>query len=521
MQIASRFALLALCALIGVSGCGGGTSSGDSDPAGAVPRTASVYFEAAVRPEGSVREDALEAAGKLLQTPDPERRIEELVQKAFEGSEKPKLDFVRDVQPWLGEKAGFWLAPGRGGEEARGVAILASTDKDEAQTAIDRAIEGSGKTFDERSHGDVDYRSDADGAAVAVVDGFVLLGSEAELRQTIDALEGESLAEDDRYKEAIGELADGRLAHYYVDTKAILDQAVRESPEVRAQLEQARRVFPIDRLGTISGALTANGDQVAGDMVTSAEGGEVFKRFGALAGTGSTRLLGELPGDSWLALGSPKLGETLRTVYAQVAGAFGGAAIAQQLRSELGVDLQEDVFSWMGDVGVFARGTTENAIDGGVVISVTDSARATAAFGKLIGLARTRGGIDARPVQIAGADAAFQAREPGMPKPVVIARSSERVVIALGADAAADALSSGPKLSDGDSFGEARERLGDGFEPAFVLTMPAVLTLIESSHPGDAGFARAKPYHEAISLLSSGSKVDGERFRARFVAGLK
>ena len=56
-------------------------------------------------------------------------------------------------------------------------------------------------------------------------------------------------------------------------------------------------------------------------------------------------------------------------------GALGGAAIENQLRQELGLDLQQDVFSWIGDIAVFARGTTAwHSIEGGVVIEVTDAA---------------------------------------------------------------------------------------------------------------------------------------------------
>ncbi len=619
-------ALASLLCLTGLlAGCGGGSAAGGDDPASAVPRDAAIYFEATVQPEGALREDALAAAGKVLRTPDPEARIEQLVDQLLAESDAPKLDYARDVEPWLGERVGFWLAAE--GERVRGAAILSATDTEAAQAAIDRAIEGSAERFAERSYEGVDYKVNADGDAAGVVEDFAVLASEAELKRSIDALEGESLASDDRYTDALAELEDERLAHFYFDTKALIDQALRQDPEAAQQLQQLRGVLPIDRLGPVAGSFVANGDRLALDSVTSAAGGELFSRFGALTGTGSTPLLGELPGDAWAALGSPKLGATAKQLYQQLAGAFGGTAIAQQLRSELGIDLEQDVFSWVGDVAFFARGTSPDeldggavievldeqrarsafgkligaltgtgstpllgelpgdswaalgspklgdtakqlyeefagafggaaiaeqlrtelgidleqdifswvgdvaffargtapeAVDGGAVIEVLDEERARSAFGKLIGVLQTRAGVSARPVAVEGAETAFELRRAGVAKPVVAARSADRVVIAYGAEAAAAALSPGEeKLAGGETFGAGRELLGDGYEPGFLLSMPSVVQLAAAVSGGDAEFEKARPYLEAFTVLVSGGKLSDDRARTRFAAGLK
>jgi hypothetical protein len=513
---------LVVVLLFAVVGCGGESASGGEDPASAVPRDAAMYFEATVRPEGSLREDALAAAGKVLRTDDPSGRIRELVDEAFASSEDPKLDYGRDVEPWLGEKAGFWLSTSRSSsEEAAGVALLAATDEDEAQAAIDRAVAASDERFSEREHDGVALKVNEDGMAVAVAEGFAMFGTEAELKRSIDAAKGDSLAEADRYTDAIGELEEERLAHFFVDAKALVDQAVKADPAAAEQIEQFRRFFPIDQLGPITGALTANGDRLALDAVTGAAGGELFRRFGVFTGTGSTPLLGELPADSWLALGSPKLGETAKALYDEFTGALGGAAIEQQLRQQLGLDLQQDVFSWIGDVAFFVRGATEDAADGGAVISVTDQDRAAAAFGKLVGLLRTQGGVNARPTRIDGAETAFEVRRPGAPKPVAIARSDDRVVIAYGRQAASAALSPDAKLADSESFGQAEDLLGDDFDLSVLLSMEPIVSLVESSGEADAEFEKARPYIEAFSLLASGTKIDDDRARSRFVAGLK
>ena len=124
MPRAALAALICL-SLVVLAGCGGGTASGGDDPASAVPANAAVYVDATVRPEGSQREDALAAAGKVLRSSDPQGKIDDLVAQLFAESEEPKLDYARDVKPWLGEKVALWLATTNGSDDFRGAVIAA------------------------------------------------------------------------------------------------------------------------------------------------------------------------------------------------------------------------------------------------------------------------------------------------------------------------------------------------------------------------------------------------------------
>ena len=513
--------VLSICLL--VAGCGGASSSGGDDPASAVPANAALYFEATLRPDGELRDEALDAAGKVLRTGDPQARIDELVQQAFAetGEDGQELDYERDVKPWLGEKAGLWAAATANHEEAKVVAVFSATDTDKAQETFDRLSEGSDKKFTDRSYKDVDYQVDEEGEAAGIVGDLAVFGTEAEFKRTIDAAGGESLAEDERYTDSIDELEDDRLAHFYFDTKALVDQALSGDPASRRQAQQFLQNFDFDRLGPVTGAFMADGDRLAIDGFTSGSGSDYFKKFGALTGTGSTPLLAELPGDSWAALGAPKLGETARTLYQQVAGALGGAAIAQQLRSELGLDLEQDVFSWIGDVAFFVRGTAPEAIDGGAVIEVLDEAKAKAAFGKLVGVLQSRGGVSAKPLRVAGADTAFELSTPGQPQKVVAALGGDRVVIGSGEKAAADAFAPSETLGDSPTYAEAKSLLGDDLEPGLLLSMPAVVTLAQSMSGSDPDFAKAKPYLDAFSAIALGGKLEDDRAESRLAAGLK
>jgi hypothetical protein len=518
MPRAVLLALISVLALV-AAGCGGSAASGGDDPAGAVPADAAFYAEGTVRPEGDLRDDALAAAGKVLRTGDPQAEIDELVAKAFAETEDPKLDYEKDVAPWLGEKVAIWgAANASSGEDFRGAVVATVEDEDAAQSALDRAIEGSDKTFSDRTYKDVDYKASTD-SAVGLVEGFAVAGTEPEFKKTVDAVKGDGLDSDERFEKAMDGLEDDRLGSFYVDVKTLMETAARQDPEAAEQLEQAKRIFPFDKIGYAAGALMANGDRIAVDATAQVPEGELAG-LGSLYSGGATPLLGELPGESWVAFGAPDFGPSVKALYQQAAGAFGGAAIENQLRQNLGLDLQEDVFSWIGDVAVFARGTTVDAIDGGLVIEVTDADKAKAAFPKLIGLAQSQGDVPAKAVRIDGAEQAFEAAPPGSPKPVVAARSSERVVIAYGREAATDALGGGAKLADSEAYAAAKSVLGD-VEPGFLLSMPAVLELVEASGESDADFQKAKPYLEAFGVLAGGTSRDGDTARSRTAAELK
>jgi hypothetical protein len=518
LRAASLAALALLVALVGA--CGGG-EAGDSgaDPATAVPADAPFYLEVSVRPEGDLREDALAAAEKVLQTPDAEARIRELVDQAFESGDGPQLDYERDVAPWLGERAAVWLTAGEG-DEPSGAVLIAATDTEQAQESLDEAFERSDEQTTPRTYRDVDYVVTDDGDASGVVGDFVAIGDEAGLKRTIDSLERDSIGENDRYRESVEALDDNRLAHFYADVEALVRLGSQGDPEAQEQLRQFEQIVPLDRLGPVTGAFFANGDRLALDMGLNTEALESLGPLGALSGATSTPLVGELPGDAWFASGSPDFGEAMRTMLDRYAGLFGGAAAQEQIRRELGIDLEQDVFSWVGDVAFFVRGTDLASIDGGAVIEVTDSSRATQAFGKLVGALRTGTGVQAEPIDIQGAEVAFAVAAEGAPRAIVMARSDDRVVVTYGEDAAAEAFEPSETLGDSELYGRAKGALGD-VDPTFLLSMPGVLSLVDATGSADADFEQVRPYLEAFGFVAMGGNSDDERARVRVAAGLE
>jgi hypothetical protein len=512
MLRAAALAALSLLAAIVVACGGGGAAAGDADPATAVPADAMLYTEFVVRPSGDVRDDALDALGKVLDTDDPSGRAKELIDRAF-ADEGGHLDYDKDVKPWLGDRAGAWLGSRLDADgDPTGAVIVATTDPDAALDAWHKSV--SGRKLISHSYNGTEYEVEEDGYATGIVDDFLLGGPEPEFKRTVDAAKGKSLAESDRYREAADKLEDKRLASFYVDLKRVFGLAMQSQPSDAQSLQQLQAIVGFDKLPPLVGSFTADGDRLALDMSLQ---GFNAAAFGGLTGlSGATPLIREVPGDSWGAFGAPKYGRQLKTMLDQFAGAFGGAAARAQLQQQYGIDLDNDILSWIGDVAVFVRGSSVATLGGGAVIEVTDSAKAATGFGKLVGLLQAAGGVHVEPIALKGAKTAFSVKDQTTPKPIVLARSDERVVIAYGADAAADALSPSSKLESAPLYDEAKSALGD-MDPGLVVSMPAVLKLIEAAAPPDPDFEKAKPYLGAYDAIALGYD-DG---RARFAVGLK
>jgi hypothetical protein len=519
---AARFAAVLLLVLAGAAGCGGGAGSGSGgpDPATTVPANAGIYFEAVVRPGGDVKDDALAAAGKILGTSTPEKALKDFFNKNAKDSNQKPINWDRDVAPWLGQRGGGWAASsGNQSGDSRFAVALAVTDKGKAKDLLKRTQQPGRKTG---SYKGVDHTIGSDGDAVGLSGDFILVGTLPEFKRSIDAQKGDSLADNKRFKDAMDGLDKNRLGSFYVDVKSLINTALAADPAERANFDQFRRIFPIDQLGPIVGAFKANGARLKFDSTISGQGSEAFTRLGLLTGAGSTKLLGELPGDAWAAYGAPNVGRSAASLYDRFAGALGGAAIAGQVQQATGVDLRNDVFNLVGDIALFARGSTMNDLDGGLVIAVKDDTRAATVFARLVGLLRTQGQVDPHAVKVAGADQAFSVTVPNAPKPIVLARGPGKLVVAYGESAATAAFQPQTKMKDSLAYKQAKASMDNKFDPAFLVSVDGVLKLVDGLGAGtDADFQKARPYLERFSVIASGGKAAKNRYDAALGVGLK
>ena len=223
-----------------------------------------------------------------------------------------------------------------------------------------------------------------------------------------------------------------------------------------------------------------------------------------------------------LALGD--LGKTISTGLDSLDGLAGpGFDVQSGLDSpeqQAGIDVQKDLLSWMGQTGLFVRGTSLTDIGGALVVQSKDAAATKAALAK----ARTfvaDAGLPAQDLTGNGIDDGFSVKPNGAPFEIFAALAGDRFVLALNRQALDDALDPAKKLSDDDAFKAGAALLGDGMPPSFYLDVPKVAGLIGLAASGQQGYAKAKPYLDRIGTITAGSKREGGLQLQTFAVGIR
>jgi Protein of unknown function (DUF3352) len=493
-----------------LAGCGGdgGESDADVGPATAVPANAALYMDATVKPAGQARTDAEAALRKVLDTNDPGAKIVSLIdQKGQQQPPNERFTYTADIEPWLGEKiAAFFIS--LAGEDKR-AAVVETTDPARALAAARKSESGAAQTSE---HGGTTvYTNPSDGDSFASVADFLVFGDMEAVNAAIDANRGDSLGDNGEFKDAIGELPGDRLGTFYTVPRTLIHSLPQEELDAnsRALLERSAGES-LDQ--PVSGALTASADSFDLEFV----GGESVD-------TPESSLIGEVPADSWLALGIGNLGDVAKRTIEQlkeqgVPNLEQGLEQAEQFTGA-SIDQLTDA---LGDAVIYVRGTSERTLNGALVIQTNDPDLTGRLLGQVQSLGQLGGGGTVRPLQLGGGGTGFQINDPTkFPQPVEIAQQGDKLVIGYGANSVAQSLAPSQKLSAAPGFTTAKGQIGD-LGTDFFLDFPAVFRLAEAEgakrHPG---FLEAKPYIDALSYLVSGSGSKGDRAEVKAVVGLK
>jgi hypothetical protein len=504
---------------LALAGCGGSDKpSATGDPATLVPAAAPVYVEAVVRPEGDVRSDVEGALRKLLRTDDPAKRLRELFDDVARDDD---VTYERDLEPWLGRRVGIFFTS-FAGESGTGAVIAATTDADKARDALRRAGRsgGEGKATSRRYKG-VSYEVSEDDTASGIVDGFAVAGTEDGFKQVVDTRRSPSLARSADFRDARGRLPDAAVVTAYADPDGLVD-AIAGAAGVSGQ-----------ELGPLRGTLAGAGTRALG-VGLSVEPTALRVDTAALQSQpqrrgdpGASSLVAGLPGDAWLAVGIRDLGATARNGLEQLSNlaALGGEDLdraLREIRRASGLDVRRDLFSWMGDAGLFVRGTSLTTVGAGLVIESEDPARSRAAIGKLGRLLRGIDGLRVSGLDRSGVDAGIAVASTAFPIRVEIASAGERFVIAVTDAAMREALRPSRRLAEAPGFRSAGAKLGAGLAPSFFLDPRSLLTLLEGLGLGtDSSYRAAKPYLEALGPVAAAGRQEGEIARGRLAIVLR
>jgi len=491
-------AVLSVMAVV-AAGCG----SEDEAASGAtelVPAGALMYGEATLDPEGDQKEAIDSILAKFPGGGQAGDKLKELIEKALRESDAP-INFKDDIEPWLGDEAAFFASSlDSDNEPQAGVGLVATDDEGAAEEALEKSAEGKIKRHDYK---DVEYLTDDSGAAGAVLDGFLVLGTEAGVKAVIDTSKGgKKLSDDERYKNALEGASEDRLGLFYLNSP----QFLKSAQGTMALPQSFEKFFKEPFVATVD----ADDDGVVFEGKVPEETAQTF----GFVGQGSD-LLGELPGDSWAAMAQTDFGKLIDFYVDAFGAAVGGRdAVEQQLKSATGLDLQKDVIDWMGDFGLFVRGTSIAELDGALIIETKDEQASGRMIDAVARLARQQGagsGLSVRPLSAQGGGEGYTISSQGIPKPIHFFQKGGRVVVAYGDAAARDAVDPSETLGDSPDFSATRDSLGGDYDVSFVVLVQPILDLVESTGAAsDADWQDAKPYLEPLSALVAGTSGEGD-----------
>lgn len=505
-------------------GCGGSSSgAADADPAAVVPANAPLYVEAAVKPDGETSDEIKALSKKLAGIDDPGAELKREFEKSVNEDGGPQFSWKDDIDPWVGDRVGFFLSsfnPSEG--DGEGALVAATSDADKAKETLEKALaekdEGDpAPKIAERKQGDVTYKVDTtDDTAVAIVDDYAVVGTEGGVKAAIDASAGEGLEEADAFAKARDQVEEEAVGFAFVRFEQLLAAAGPQAAALKPFLGQLGESMVV--------ALDTEDDAI---QVETAQLGVKANGAGTTGDPGT--VLPTLPGDAWAAVGVKDVGAQIEQSLQQMGqlGAFGGFdldEVLSQVEKAFDIDVQRDLIAWMGDAGIFAQGTDLSNIGGALVVQSKDAAATKAVLPKLQKFiaAATQGQARVRELDAPGVDAGFTVRSEQVPLPIHVAAAGDKFVVALTDQALEAALKPSGKLADSAAYKDAASKLDDGIKPAAFVNVAPVASLIEGLGAGsDPDVAKVLEVLKKLSTITAGSQKEGDIVRGRAVVGVK
>jgi hypothetical protein len=466
-------------------GCGGSEEPEEPEPpalADVVPPDATLYGEFVLRPAGREGRALRRFAGTLLGLGTADTNdLAELAVEALDAG----IDFERDVAPWLGERAGFFISEDGVGE-AQGALVLETRDPRRAARGLQRAAGMEGDL--ERFPGGKLWETSGDGVAGVVNGRAIVADSEPAFRACARAADGESLSGTKRYRAASAPIKGRRPTSFVVagrgESFGDLLRFIRLPPGQRRLLRAA--IDPDE-------ALTFRADVTATDAV--------LEILGARTPGLPAEPIDDVPAASWLALSSGDLGESLTQ------GLAGGRA-ADALRVASLMPFPQRMLSELGRGSLYLQGGLGRAgSDGEIEAEVQDydvaargvkalarRLRASPLFDVELHTSREQMGLSMEPK-----------RYPSLVDALDVTLLPREMTVVFGATGSAHAL--------GETAVYRRARRVLGGAPTMLLRIPQYARAMGA--PGVFGYA------ERIDLVAArAERLPGGRHRQRLMIGL-
>jgi hypothetical protein len=261
------------------------------------------------------------------------------------------IEWQRDVMSWIGPEVSLAILDTEAGAGDVPPMVLTAATRNQARSdaflaKLRQGTEGEGVEFAEEEYKGVQILytvPEYEGAfapAFATVKGLVVIGSDlGAVHQAIDTSGtrgAAKLADEEMYKRVMDQLPANRLGYFYLSAEALAS----DLQDVEAQLG-----FGSPQAMGISFSL--GGDGVRLDYVVSVdpESLSTAQMEAATAPANSRRTADLLPGETVAYLTAQDLRTTWETAMASGADTEGLQEILDQIRSETGVELVDDVIA--------------------------------------------------------------------------------------------------------------------------------------------------------------------------------
>jgi hypothetical protein len=506
--------LIALPVAAVLTGCGGdgeeSTSFTGPDPATLTPANAPFFSEAVVRPKGGHEEALRDAFSKLLATDDPGGfLVRQLNSELAVPGSNSGLNYADDVEPWLGQRAAFFLTGFEEDEDGttvpKGAGLVATTDPAATQEAIDKA-EAADRTEDrKRTYRGFEYVLDRQGEVAGIVGDFLVLGDEDGFKAAVDASRGDSLADSAGFKAQLDQAPDDAFGFLYGDPRGFVEALEKAGELTAAQVRAAGPQVQTLLSQPIAASVSATADQFALQASAATSSSAPAPQ--------ESSLLRDFPGDSWLAFAASDAGRA----YAQGLAQGGSAAIPEGLDLDLGSQLGR----WAGDIGGFAGGTSLFGLSGALVLETKDQRASAQTLDQLQRALGSDPGIQVEPLTEAQ-EHGFSLTPAGAPIQFQVVQRDDKVVAGLP-DSVEEVFSPSSTLGDSDAFSSATEALGEDFSPVTFVDFEPLFQLVDSfpQVQSDPGYRSAKPYLDHLDYFVLGGRRDQGRAELGMVLGLR
>jgi hypothetical protein len=343
-----------------------------------VPSDALGYITISTNPSDSQKSD-IDAL--LAKFPKASRKTFDGLKEQGLGAavQKIGLDYQADVKPWLGSELSIAILPNAA--QPIVVGLIKSDDDAKAKAALDKAAKSP--KFD---------------AVYRIVGGYVVVVQKKDAA-TLDVIgrqaqnTGSSLSGQAKFTRVVDQLAGDRLAMAWADGHALVQLA---KAAVAQQAGKGKYKIDLSSLPDVGSAAAE---------LHAVSSGAVLQGLVETPGTsggGDVKLTNGLPSDSLGALSVWNLGGAFETVLSGILQSSPQANKGlQQAQTALGLDVRQDILSWMHGEAVVVAGppTTGTLPDFGLLVSPTDKAKAQGAVTKIVSLLEQRLGVklDQRP----------------------------------------------------------------------------------------------------------------------------